>query len=68
MYVQPVQLGWKTKWADFSFGYALYLPTGKYELGADNNSGLGILSNEFSAGSTVYFDPKKEWNFTALFS
>jgi hypothetical protein len=29
---------------------------------------LGILTNEFSAGSTVYFDPKKEWNFSHLFS
>ncbi|HEX5153973.1 MAG TPA: transporter [Parafilimonas sp.] len=67
-YIQPLQLGWKTKQADFTFGYALYLPTGKYELGGDDNAGLGILTNEFSAGTTVYFDPKKEWNFSALFS
>jgi hypothetical protein len=68
MYIQPLQLGWKTKMADFTIGYALYLPTGKYNLGANDNAGLGILTNEFSAGSTVYFDPKKEWNFSALFS
>lgn len=68
MYVQPLQLGWKTKKADFTFGYALYLPTGKYALGGDDNAGLGILSNELSAGSTVFLDPKKEWNFSALFS
>lgn len=68
MYVQPLQLGWKTKMADFSFGYALYIPTGKYELGGDDNAGTGILTNEFSAGSTVYFDTKKEWDFSALFS
>jgi len=68
MYIEPLQLGWKMKKADFTFGYALYLPTGKYELGGDDNAGLGILTNEFSAGSTVYFDPKKEWNFSALLS
>ncbi|PWT72448.1 MAG: hypothetical protein C5B59_15735 [Bacteroidetes bacterium] len=68
MYIQPLQLGWKIKQADFSFGYALYLPTGKYELGANNNSGLGMFSNEFSAGSTLYFDQKKEWSFSSLFS
>lgn len=68
MYIQPVQLGWKTKHADFNFGYALYLPTGKYELNGDDNAGLGMLTNEFSAGSTVYFDKKKEWNFSALIS
>lgn len=68
MYIQPLQLGWKTKKADYSFGYAVYLPTGKYELGGDDNAGMGILTNELSAGSTVYFDAKKEWNFSALFS
>jgi hypothetical protein len=68
MYIQPVQLGWKTKQADFSFGYALYLPTGKYEEGGTDNAGLGMWTNEFSGGTTVYFDPKKEWNFSALFS
>lgn len=68
MYIQPLQLGWKTKRADFNFGYGLYLPTGKYEEGGDDNSGLGMVSNEFSAGSTVYLDPKKQWNFSALFS
>ncbi len=68
MYIQPLQLGWKTKMADFTFGYALYIPTGKYELGGDDNSGMGVLTNEFSAGSTLYFDAKKEWNFSALVS
>lgn len=68
MYIQPLQLGWKTKMADFTFGYALYLPTGKYELGGNDNAGMGIWTNEFDAGSTVYFDKKKLWNFSALFS
>lgn len=68
MYIQPLQLGWKTKKADFTFGYAVYIPTGKYELGGNDNAGMGIFTNELSAGSTVYFDPKKEWNFSALLS
>lgn len=67
-YIQPVQLGWKTKRADFTAGYALYLPSGKYELGGDDNAGLGTLTNEFSAGSTLYLDAKKEWTFSGLFS
>ncbi len=67
-YIQPIQLGWKTEHADFSAGYALYIPTGKYELGAQDNTGLGMFTNELSAGATVYFDAKKEWNFSALFS
>lgn len=68
LYVQPVQLGWKTKQADFIAGYALYIPTGKYELGGDDNAGFGMWTNELSAGSTIHFDPKKQWSFAALFS
>jgi hypothetical protein len=67
-YIQPVQLGWDTKKADFIFGYAIYLPTGKYQLGGSDNSGLGMLSNEFSGGTTYYFDPEKEWNASTLLS
>lgn len=68
IYIQPLQLGWKAKQADFIFGYALYLPTGKYEWNGSDNTGLGMFTNEFSAGSTLYFDKKEQWNFSALFS
>lgn len=68
MYIQPLQLGWQTKRADFTIGYAIYLPTGKYELGGDNNAGIGLFSNEFSAGSTYYLDAQKKWNTSALLS
>lgn len=67
-YVQPVQLGWKLPRADFVAGYALYIPTGKYSLGADDNSGLGMYTNEFSGGTTLYFDAKHQWSFSALAS
>ncbi|HEU0125345.1 MAG TPA: transporter, partial [Flavobacterium sp.] len=33
MYLQPLQLGWHNKRADFVFSYQMYIPTGKYELG-----------------------------------
>lgn len=66
IYVQPVQLGWHIKQADFVAGYALYIPSGRYKLGGSNNSGLGQWVNEFSAGSTVFFDKKKMFHFSAL--
>ncbi|MBL0736098.1 transporter [Flavobacterium sp. GN10] len=66
MYVQPVQLGWHNKRADFVFSYQMYLPTGKFEAGGSNNSGLGMFMNEFSAGTTVYFNDKKTFHFSAL--
>jgi hypothetical protein len=67
-YIQPLLLGWSVQQADFLVGYALYLPTGKYALNGSNNTGLGIWTNELSAGTTLYFDKEKTWNFSSLFS
>lgn len=67
-YFQPIQLGWHTKRADFLATYSLYMPTGKYVKGDDNNSGLGIWGNEFAAGTTLYFDPQRSFNFSTLLS
>jgi hypothetical protein len=56
LWIQPVQLGWHKKQADFTTWYAFYAPTGKYEPGTRGNRGYGQWSHEFSLGSTVYFD------------
>lgn len=68
MYFQPVQLGWHEKRADFVFSYQLYLPTGKFTAGASDNAGLGMLMNEFSAGTTLFFNDKKTFHFSVLAS
>lgn len=67
-YIQPLQLGWHNKRADFVFSYQMYLPTGKFDIGASDNSGLGMFMNEFSAGTTLFFNDKKTFHFSALFS
>jgi len=67
-YIVPVQLGWHNKRADFVFSYQIYLPTGKFDLGASDNSGLGMFMNEFSAGTTLFFNDKKTVHFSALAS
>lgn len=67
-YLQPVQLGWHRERVDYMASFNLYIPTGSYTAGGSNNSGLGMWGYEFSAGSTVYLDKKKRWNFAALFS
>ncbi|MDQ6470606.1 transporter [Flavobacterium sp. LHD-80] len=67
-YIQPLQLGWHTKRADFVFSYQMYLPTGKFTAGASDNSGLGMFMNEFSAGTTFFFNEKKTFHFSALAS
>ncbi|MBF4515188.1 transporter [Flavobacterium sp. ANB] len=66
MFIQPIQLGWHNKRADFVVGYSLYLPTGKFTAGASDNAGLGMFMNEFSAGTTVFFNDKKTFHFSVL--
>ncbi len=66
IYFQPANLGWHLKQADFMLSYGMYIPTGKYGLGADDNSGLGMWTHEFGAGSTLYFDAERKWHISAL--
>ena len=61
-------LGWSLKRADIMAGYNLYIPTGRFSQGANDNTGLGQWGNEFTIGSTVYPDQKKLWNVAATFA
>jgi hypothetical protein len=65
-YFSPVQLGWNFKHADVLASYAFYAPTGRYTAGASNNTGLGMWTNEFGLGTTVYFDNQRQWNMSAI--
>jgi hypothetical protein len=51
IYINPLELGWHFKHADAIVGYAFFAPTGRYTAGANDNTGLGMWSNEFSAGT-----------------
>jgi hypothetical protein len=64
--VQPLQLGWHSETADFVASYSFFIPTGKWELGGDDNAGLGMWSHDFQLGSTVWFDEARHWNFATL--
>jgi hypothetical protein len=68
MYVQPLSLGWHLKRADVTAGYGIYIPTGRYEDGASNNTGLGMWGQELFAGTTVYLDEAKAWHVATLAS
>ena len=66
MYIQPLELGWHLKKADFTAGYGIYMPTGRYKYGGDKNTGMGMWTHEFSGAATVYFDQKKTINFSSI--
>jgi len=63
LYIQPINMGWHTKRADFLAGLSLFAPTGRYDPDADDNLGLGMWSFELFGGTTVFFDKKKSWHF-----
>jgi hypothetical protein len=60
--VQPVSLGWHFKRADAMAGYLIYVPTGRFEAGASNNTGFGMWGHELSAGTTVYLTETKQYH------
>jgi hypothetical protein len=66
MYFQPIQLGWHYKHADLVAGYAIYVPTGRFNTDSFNNTGLGQWSNEFSGGFTLYPRDKKTIHLATL--
>lgn len=66
MFVEPIELGWHRKYADFLAGYNMYLPTGKYVYGGENNYGLGMWTYEWFGGATVYLDSEKTWALSSI--
>ncbi len=63
LYVQPINLGWHKDRADYIAGIGVYAPTGRYEDSAPDNVGLGMWSFELFAGTTIYLDSERTWNF-----
>ena len=59
MFLQPISLGWRKPRADFMVAYGVYVPTGRYEDGADNNTGLGMWAQEVLLGTTVFLNETK---------
>ena len=66
LYVVPLQLGWHKKKADYVASFGFFAPTGRFNPGANNNTGLGMWSYEISGGTTIYPDKRKSWNISTL--
>jgi len=65
MVIRPLDLGWHKKQVDIAAGFQVYLPTGRYTPGGDDNLGKGMWSYEPFAGATVYFDEKRTFSLAA---
>jgi hypothetical protein len=60
LYVQPLILGWHTRRADVTAGYAFFAPTGA------GSAGQHMWVNEIDFGGTVYPDAGKKWNVSTM--
>jgi hypothetical protein len=58
-FVQPINLGWHWSRADVTAAYGVYVPIGRYEDGADDNTGLGMWGQELLIGGTLFLNQKK---------
>lgn len=66
--IAPIQLGWHFKRADAIAGYSIFVPTGRYEDGASDNTGFGMWGHELSAGTTVYLNEARSYHAATVVS
>ena len=64
--IAPISLGWHFTRADATAGYTVFVPTGRYTDGANDNTGLGMWGHELSAGTTVYLNASRQWHAATL--
>jgi hypothetical protein len=64
----PISLGWHHTRADAIASFSMFVPTGKYTDGADDNTGLGMWGFEPSFGVTAYLDEKRQYHAATLVS
>lgn len=63
--LQPISLGWHWDEWHSSMGYNVWLPTGRFNAGASNNTGKGLFSHLLFGGVTWLESEAKPWAATA---
>ncbi len=63
LYVQPIWLQWGIPHADLEASWGFYAPTGRFEVNAPDNVGLGFWTNQFQIGTAVHADEAKTLSF-----
>jgi hypothetical protein len=68
IYIEPARVGWRRDRVDLVGSYGLYLPTGTSPLAGGSGLSEGHVTNEFSAGGTIFADQDRTAFLTALAS
>jgi hypothetical protein len=62
IFIMPASLGWHLTRADVTTTYSIFMPTGRYEDGASDNTGLGMWGHELALGTTAFLTEDKAWH------
>ena len=65
-YYQPFILGWRKKRADIRAVYGFLAPSGRFNVGANNNVGSGYWTHAFSSGQTCYLNASRSTTISAF--
>jgi hypothetical protein len=65
-YYQPFILGWRAKRADIRAVYGFLAPSGRFNVGANNNVGSGYWTHAFSSGQTFYLTENRTTALSAF--
>jgi len=68
IFIQPARVGWRGDRLDLVGSYGLYIPTGTSPLAGGSGVSTGHITNQFSAGGTVFADRNRTSFLTALAS
>lgn len=63
LFVSPVTLSWGLNQFDVTFSYGFTAPTGRFDIEADDNLGMGFWSNQFQAFGYYFTSPEKTTAF-----
>jgi len=59
--LQPVALGWRHGALHSQFAYNVWLPTGRFNAGASNNTGKGLYAHMLTYGVTWLQETERPW-------
>jgi len=68
IYIQPARVGWRSERLDLVGSYGLYIPTGTSPLAGGSGLSMGHVTNQFSAGGSIFADRNRTSFLTALVS
>jgi len=64
--IEPFVLSWHGSHYDASFGLAVYVPTGEYDVNEPASPGRDFWTGMITLGGTYYFDTAKTWSASIL--